>query len=85
MAETDVVSTIAQELRLSRTQVVATVALFDDGNTIPFVARYRKEMICCWPKKMAAPWRIWPSSFYRTRCPTPKPPWPGRGTSWPSG
>ena len=29
---------------LARAQVAATVALFDDGNTIPFVARYRKEM-----------------------------------------
>ncbi len=35
---------IAQELRLHQDKVAATVALLDDGNTIPFVARYRKEV-----------------------------------------
>lgn len=35
---------IAQELGISPTQVSATIALLDDGNTIPFVARYRKEV-----------------------------------------
>ncbi|HSJ58813.1 MAG TPA: Tex family protein, partial [Anaerolineae bacterium] len=43
MTENEILSTIAQELSLARAQVAATVALFDDGNTIPFVARYRKE------------------------------------------
>ena len=41
---TTIISTIAAELRLPATQVAAAVGLFDDGNTIPFVARYRKEM-----------------------------------------
>ena len=43
MTETEILATIASELGLARTQVATTVALFDDGNTIPFVARYRKE------------------------------------------
>jgi uncharacterized protein len=43
MSEGDIITTVAEELSLARTQVAATVALFDDGNTIPFVARYRKE------------------------------------------
>ena len=37
-------SIIASELKLGRGQVSHTVALLDDGNTIPFMARYRKEM-----------------------------------------
>jgi uncharacterized protein len=44
MTPTDILNTIAEELKLARAQVAATVALFDDGNTIPFVARYRKEV-----------------------------------------
>ncbi|MDO9225385.1 MAG: Tex family protein [Pseudomonadota bacterium] len=34
---------IAQELNVHANQVAAAVALFDDGATVPFVARYRKE------------------------------------------
>src|SRR3712207_1778061 len=34
---------IATELNLHPIQVAATIGLFDVGNTIPFVARYRKE------------------------------------------
>ena len=37
-------STIARELGVSESQVAATVALLDEGNTVPFVARYRKEV-----------------------------------------
>ncbi|HSJ54162.1 MAG TPA: Tex family protein [Anaerolineae bacterium] len=44
MTDRDILATIASELKLATTQVVTTAALFDDGNTIPFVARYRKEM-----------------------------------------
>ena len=36
--------TIAKELGLSVSQVEKTVALIDEGNTIPFIARYRKEV-----------------------------------------
>ncbi|MEJ5927360.1 Tex family protein [Corynebacterium sp. H128] len=37
-------SLIAQELGIDRTQVEATVTLLDEGNTVPFIARYRKEV-----------------------------------------
>ncbi|MBL0389344.1 RNA-binding transcriptional accessory protein [Tumebacillus sp. ITR2] len=35
---------IAEELHLRHNQVEAAVGLLDEGNTIPFIARYRKEM-----------------------------------------
>lgn len=35
---------IAEELQIRETQVEATVKLIDEGNTIPFIARYRKEV-----------------------------------------
>ena len=35
---------IADELNIREAQVEATVKLIDDGNTIPFIARYRKEV-----------------------------------------
>ena len=35
---------IAQELGIRESQVEATVRLIDEGNTIPFIARYRKEV-----------------------------------------
>ncbi|MFE9279066.1 Tex family protein [Paenibacillus glucanolyticus] len=35
---------MAKELQLSEKQVRTTVELLDEGNTIPFIARYRKEM-----------------------------------------
>lgn len=34
---------IAEELKVKESQVEATIKLIDDGNTIPFIARYRKE------------------------------------------
>ena len=34
---------IASELGLDRSQVEVTVHLLDDGNTVPFITRYRKE------------------------------------------
>ncbi len=36
--------TIAKELNIRESQVEATVKLIDEGNTIPFIARYRKEV-----------------------------------------
>ena len=35
---------IAQDLNITEKQVVAAVNLIDEGNTIPFIARYRKEV-----------------------------------------
>ncbi len=43
MATGDIIKMIGRELGLGLGQVASAVALFDDGNTIPFVARYRKE------------------------------------------
>ena len=34
---------IAEELQIKETQVDSTLKLIDEGNTIPFIARYRKE------------------------------------------
>ena len=39
----DIIATIAQELEIRNNQVEAAVKLIDEGNTIPFIARYRKE------------------------------------------
>ena len=39
----DMIQTIAQELQVKSQQVEAAVQLIDEGNTIPFIARYRKE------------------------------------------
>jgi uncharacterized protein len=38
-----IIQTISQELNVPIARVEATVKLLDDGNTIPFIARYRKE------------------------------------------
>ena len=35
---------IAKELNITEAQVASTIKLIDDGNTIPFIARYRKEV-----------------------------------------
>lgn len=40
----DIVGTLAAEMRLRPGQVQRTVTLLDEGNTVPFVARYRKEI-----------------------------------------
>ena len=37
------IATIAKDLNLRTEQVAAAVELLDAGNTIPFIARYRKE------------------------------------------
>ena len=40
----DILQTITQEFNLNPTHVKNIVSLIDEGNTIPFIARYRKEM-----------------------------------------
>ena len=40
----NIISTLSDELGISQAQTEKTVALIDDGNTIPFIARYRKEV-----------------------------------------
>ena len=39
----NITKVIAEELKVKESQVSATIQLIDDGNTIPFIARYRKE------------------------------------------
>ncbi len=40
----NIVDIIAEELNIKMSQVEATIKLIDEGNTIPFIARYRKEV-----------------------------------------
>jgi len=40
----DIIAELAKELEIREKQVENTVALIDGGNTIPFIARYRKEV-----------------------------------------
>jgi len=44
MTLTDIVKILAEELGIKTTQVEATIKLIDEGNTIPFISRYRKEV-----------------------------------------
>ena len=39
-----IIKQIANELGIKDSQVSDTIKLIDDGNTIPFIARYRKEV-----------------------------------------
>ena len=39
----DINAKIAKELQVQKWQVEAAVNLIDEGNTIPFISRYRKE------------------------------------------
>ena len=39
-----IIKTIAEELNIKTLQVENTIKLIDEGNTIPFIARYRKEV-----------------------------------------
>ena len=43
MLEKDIPSVLAKELSVTPKQIEDTVALLDEGNTVPFIARYRKE------------------------------------------
>lgn len=40
----DIIKALAQELNIKASQAEAAVGLIDEGNTIPFIARYRKEV-----------------------------------------
>ena len=40
----DIIVKISEELGIKKTQTEAAVKLIDEGNTIPFIARYRKEV-----------------------------------------
>ena len=40
----DIIEVLRKELNIKKEQVEAAVKLMDEGNTIPFIARYRKEV-----------------------------------------
>ena len=40
----DITGKLTEELKVERWQVEAAVKLIDEGNTIPFISRYRKEV-----------------------------------------
>ena len=40
----DILKTLAEEFKIKEEQVKETVALIDEGNTSPFISRYRKEV-----------------------------------------
>ena len=40
----DILKKLQEELNIKASQVENTVKLLDEGNTVPFIARYRKEM-----------------------------------------
>ncbi|HBI55387.1 MAG TPA: hypothetical protein DDY38_00940, partial [Firmicutes bacterium] len=42
--EAKILQIIAAELKIPINQVTETIKLLDDGNTVPFIARYRKEV-----------------------------------------
>lgn len=39
----NIIEQLSEELKIRQSQIEAAVKLIDDGNTIPFIARYRKE------------------------------------------
>ena len=39
----DIEKTIASELNITAAQAASVIELIDEGNTIPFIARYRKD------------------------------------------
>lgn len=41
---TSIAARIADELNVKPQQVIATITLLDEGSTVPFIARYRKEV-----------------------------------------
>ena len=50
---------LAEELQVNDSQINAAVALMDDGATVPFIARYRKEATD-WTTRNCAVWKnVW--------------------------
>ena len=50
----DYAKRLAAELSAPETCVAAAIALIDEGNTIPFIARYRKEATGAWTTSPSA-------------------------------
>lgn len=43
-----IIDILTEEFSLKKWQIENTIELIDDGNTIPFIARYRKERTVHW-------------------------------------
>lgn len=43
MIEKDIIDNLSNDLKISKKQIETVISLLKDGNTIPFIARYRKE------------------------------------------
>ena len=52
----NIVDQIKEELGIESWQVEAVISLIDEGNTIPFIARYRKEKHSSEYKKYRTLW-----------------------------
>lgn len=48
---TDYAQSLATQFNLEKWQITAVIELLDEGNTIPFIARYRKEAHGSWTIK----------------------------------
>ena len=40
----DIINQISEELSLKNKQVEAAISLLDEGNTVPYIARYKKDV-----------------------------------------
>lgn len=40
---TELIEKISQELKINRSDIESTLKMLSEGNTVPFIARYRKE------------------------------------------
>ena len=40
----DIIAKLSEEFSLTQSNAANCVSLLDEGNTVPFIARYRKEM-----------------------------------------
>ena len=59
MSAHPIATTITAELQLRTGQVERTINLLDEGNTIPFIARYRKEMTDGLDEEQLPPGHLW--------------------------
>ena len=53
----DIIQKLTEELQVKKWQVEAAVKLIDEGNTIPFISRYRKLLV----RLMTSSFVIWVS------------------------
>ena len=67
---------IAAAIAIKPTQVTAVIELLDAGNTIPFIARYRKEMTGDAGRRTTAPGANAAENRLRTSTSAAPPSWP---------